>query len=563
MAIDTSRLRALRRYLALISGTIIDTKILVRERLTISAMKKDRYSITPWIIGLIIAGAILAPTVHSWYNTIDDHQIVSWLGATHALSPNRIWNKLTDMKFGTFGDKARFHPLFFCYWLIETALLGDSPSLYHVLRAVYFGLFLGAMIWLSAPMLGIAIATLAAALFALQPFWGGVWAYSLGVTEQLAAVGLAITAVGYRYAISTWLSKQPRDCRAVLTVSVGTAIAIGCKENFLFLLLPLAVTIVAFYRLRTLKSVYFAISLPFIAFSVFCLVKVVSIFIGAQVDYYGVDSSLSHRIQVLFAARGFLAFAFVSEVGAIIVAFIALRNSKLERQRLAAATEVFLVCLTLLCAYLIWEMFFYNGRLPSGGRYDFPFRLLPMLIIGAFAAFLIVVFPSNVRWWRLAAVLCLALTATWNPINFNFRAVYDQALAESLRTERFRTDLDDLASKARLNPSWPIVIEVDNGWDYEPIITFHSWSAYKAIINPIVLHVTIPAETTVSPFQAELVHLMKVWAVQGLPGHFAPVENFSRLLAEGHCFLASAAPIDPTLLQCHQQHLALLGVHPV
>jgi hypothetical protein len=80
-------------------------------------------------------------------------------------------------------------------------------------------------------------------------------------------------------------------------------------------------------------------------------------------------------------------------------------------------------------------------------------------------------------------------------------------------------------------------------------------------MNPIVLHVTIPAETIVSPFQAELVHLMKVWAAQGLPGHFAPVENFSRLLAEGHCFVASAAAIDQidlTLSQCHQQHLALL-----
>jgi hypothetical protein len=525
-------------------------------------MKKDYYSITPWIIGLFIAGAILAPTIYSWYDTIDDHQIVRWLGPTHALSLNGVWNQLTDMQFGPLadlGDKARFRPVFHCYWLIETALLGDNPSLYHALRAAYFGLFLGALIWLSAPTLGIAIATSATALFALQPFWGGVWAYTFGATEQIAAVGLAIAAVGYGHAISAWLSKKPRDCRAVLIVSVGTAIAIGCKENFLFLLLPLAATIGAFYRLRSLRSVYFAISLPFIVFSVFCLVKVVSIFIEAQVDYYGDDSSLSHRIQGLFAAPGFLAFALTSEVGAIIAAYIVLRNSTLERQRLTSAAQAFLLCVTLLCAYLIWEMFFYNGRLPSGARYDFPFRLLPMLIVGAFAAFLIVVFLSNVKWLRLAAVLCLSLVATWKPTAFNSRAVYDQALAESLRTQKFRTDLDNLASKARLNPTWPIVIEVDNGWDYEPVKTFEAWAAYKAIMNPIVLHVAIPAETVMSPFQAKLVQLMKEWAAQGLHGHFAPIDNFSRFLAEGRCLVVSAAPIiDPTLLQCDQQRLALL-----
>jgi hypothetical protein len=525
-------------------------------------MKKNYYSITPWIIGLFIAATILAPTIYSWYDTIDDHVIVQWLGPTHALSLNGVWNQLTDMHFGPLadlGDKTRFRPVFHCYWLIETALLGDNPSLYHALRAAYFGLFLGALIWLSAPTLGIAIATLATALFALRPFWGGVWAYTFGVAEQIAAVGLAIAAVGYGQAIFAWLNKKPRDCRAVLIVSVGTAIAIGSKENFLFLLLPLAATIGAFYRLRSLRSVYFAVSLPFIVFSVFCFVKVASINIGARVDEYGYDLSLSHLIHGLFAAPGFLAFALTSEVGAIIAAYIALRNSTLERQRLVSAAQAFLLCVTLLCAYLIWEMFFYNGRLPSGMRYDFPFRLLPMIIVGAFAAFLIVVFPSNARRLRLAAVLCLSLVATWKPTDFNFRVVYDRALKESLRTQKFHTDLDKLASKARLNPTWPIVIEVDNVWDYEPAKTFDAWAAYKAIMNPVVLHVAIPANTAMSPFEAELVQLMKKWAAQGLHGHFAPIDNFSRFLTEGRCLVVSAAPIiDPTLLKCDQQRLALL-----
>ena len=255
-----------------------------------SAVKKNQFSIIPWIVGILIAAATIGPTIHAWYNILDDHQIVEWLGATYALYPSRVWNDLLDMNFGMESD--RFRPLFFCYQLMETALLGDHPSLYYALRMIYFGLFLGAMIWLSAPTLGIVIGSLITMLFALQPFWGGVWTWSHGVTEQLAALGLAITTVGYGHAIVTWVEKASSDRHAVLTVSVGTAIAIGCKENFLFLLLPLAVTIGALHRLRAVKSVDFAISLPFIAFSLFCLVNIASIFAGSKVDFYLVDLSL-------------------------------------------------------------------------------------------------------------------------------------------------------------------------------------------------------------------------------------------------------------------------------
>jgi hypothetical protein len=109
------------------------------------------------------------------------------------------------------------------------------------------------MIWLSAPTLGIVVATLATALFAFQPFWGGVWASSLGILEQLAVLGIAIAAVGYGNTISAWVKKEQKDRGALLTVSVGTAIAIGCKENFVYLLLPLGVTIGALQRLRAIK----------------------------------------------------------------------------------------------------------------------------------------------------------------------------------------------------------------------------------------------------------------------------------------------------------------------
>ncbi len=268
---------------------------------------------------------------------------------------------------------------------------------------IYFGLFLGAMIWLSAPTLGIVIGSLITMLFALQPFWGGVWTWSHGVTEQLAALGLAITTVGYGHAIVTWVerasSDQSRcsnrfgrngDCYRMQGELSFSTFAASCNYRS-----APSVAGCQISRLRNITAIY--------SFLIILSCKHSVDIRRIQVDFYLVDSSLSHRIAMLFAAPRFVALAVASVIGAIILAFIASRNSTLDRRRLESVMQVFVVSVTLLCGYLIWEIFFYNGRLPSGMRYDFPFRLLPTLIIGAFASFLVTVFPSKAGWWRAAS----------------------------------------------------------------------------------------------------------------------------------------------------------------
>jgi len=99
--------------------------------------------------------------------------------------------------------------------------------------------------------------------------------------------------------------------------------------------------------------------------------------------------------------------------------------------------------------------------------------------------------------------------------------------------------LDELAANAKSEPTWPIVIEVKSAWDYEPVITFKSWSAYKGIMNPVVLRFAIPNET-LSPFESGLIQEMKAKASQGLIGRFGPSLDLSRLVSEGHCFDADA-----------------------
>jgi hypothetical protein len=507
-------------------------------------LKRYLRLLTPWMLGLCIAASIYGNTIHSWYSNIDDHQIVAWLGPTHALPFNRLWHELVAMRFGLFDEQARFRPLFFLYWLIETTLLGDRPYLYHVLRIIYFGLFLGSLIWVATPTLGIIVATLVTAVLALQVFWVQIWAYSLGVLEQLATLGLAITIVGYGQVISDWVHNTPRGGRGIIAVSIGTAIAIGCKENFVFLMVPLSTTLLAFYYRKMLNYGDLVKSVPFLAFSVICLAGVLYTSMTIHVDAYGVDSSLRHRLSVVAAAPIVWSSAITAFIAALVLSYVALRKSPLDNKFLVPTTQVFIVGVTILCGYLIWEIFIYNGVLPgAGNRYAFPFRVLPIAIICVFASFLVVVFPFQARWWRVIALLGLGLFVIWKPRSFDAQAVFAQTTEEVLATRGFHSALDELAVNARSHPTWPIVIDVKNAWDYEPVVTFKDWSAYKGIMNPVFLRFAIPNER-LSPFESGLIQEMKAMASRGSIGHVESFPDLSRLVSEGQCFDADAV-IDP------------------
>src|SRR5262249_33458627 len=150
-------------------------------------------------------------------------------------------------------------------------------------------------------------------------------------------------------------------------------------------------------------------------------------------------------------------------------------------------------------------------------------------IIGGMASFLVAVFPSQARWWRLGPVLFLGLVGIWKPHSVDVRDIFNQTAEKILFTHRFRDSLESLSLNAKSRPTWPIVIDVDRAWDYEAVFTFNIWAAYKGIANPVVLRVAIPNEEHLSPFESELSRVMQTWASKGLRGHFVPFNEASDL----------------------------------
>src|SRR5262249_55699531 len=104
---------------------------------------------------------------------------------------------------------------------------------------------------------------------------------------------------------------------------------------------------------------------------------------GNPTDMYGFDNSISHRLLVLRTSP--LIWTAMSSA----IVGVAVAAGAIWKERSGARPEVRkFACVggmvLMSGAYLAWEVFFYNGRLPTGGvRYDFPSQLIGPLLAGA------------------------------------------------------------------------------------------------------------------------------------------------------------------------------------
>jgi len=100
-----------------------------------------------------------------------------------------------------------------------------------------------------------------------------------------------------------------------------------------------------------------------------------------------------------------------------------------------------------------------------------------------------------------------------------------------------RHDLSVTRATTSVHPDWPIVLEPNSPWDYEPVDRFHVWARFFGIANPLMLRVEItPGNLT--KFEQWLVGQMQHWAAVGeVWNNFQPLPDPTELKKRnGHCF---------------------------
>ena len=499
-------------------------------------------NLIPWIWGLGLAAILIGRMIFADFCIIDDHWKALWLGETGSFPFSKIWPAAMSAELGSLGSGGRYKPVWILYIELETWLFGDRPRLYHGLRILYFALFFGTLCRIAAQCIGLAPALLFVTGITGLRFWSNLWTLSLGPLEQLAAAGVALLMIAYDTIVPRYVSGADIPVWALPTASLGTAIAAGSKENFVFLLAifgAVAITLALTRRLRIASAI---LALPPLVVPALVLYALASA-AGNSQDYYGVDNSVAHRLAALLDLRQvldrpfFVPFVLAALLLAAPLAWLVYRRSPLPQSQRRRATLVFIGFIGFLAAYTLWELFFYNGRLPSGIRYDFPILLFPPSIALGFAAFVRYTLLVSKGWeWRSVQVAFIALTAfylAYFRAPFSLRRDVNVAVA---RTTAFRNDFNVIRKTTSMHPDWPIVLEPNSPWDYEVVDRFHVWAKFFGISNPIMLRVEVTSNNLTN-FEKWLVGEMQHWGMTGVNGSFQPLSDPATLEKRNeHCF---------------------------
>ncbi len=489
-----------------------------------------------WGWGFIVVMALTGPMVLAGFSIIDDHTQIAWFN--DGLSASRLWSNFLHTEVGKLGSGGRFRPVFYAYLELEAWVLGDRAGIYHALRILYFGLFLGAAGWTAAHCIKPIFAAALVALIAGLSFWANLWCVSFGPAEQIASIGISLLLIAGVTIVSRLVADDPVPIWALPLASVGVAIAAGSKENFVFLLGALAVLVATLAMTRRLRPLSVLLALPPLIVPALGLYALVSASHNAK-DFYGVDNSVAHRLAMLLQEPVFLLFAIGAVGFAGWLSLYAWRHSPLERQRLRRLILIFVGLISFLAAYILWEVFFYNGRLPSGTRYDFPVALLPLAIAIGCAGFVrAAALRCEGACQRVARGALIAFAAIYL-LTFHLTLSMPYAAVRLVaRSTEFRRDFLTARTMTAIHSEWPIVLEAGSPSDFEKVDSFGVWARFYDVSNPVMLRIVIPPRNIQATFDQWLADQMTGWGRDGVPGKFKPLPDPATLETFGqHCFV--------------------------
>jgi len=266
-------------------------------------------------------------------------------------------------------------------------------------------------------------------------------------------------------------------------------------------------------------------------------------------DMYGYDSSLGYRLRVVYHSSLLKYVGLALFAGAAAVLFgrrdMARRDTKDARGIVALG-----VLLIAAGFYLGWEIFFYDGRLPYGQRYDFPsVMIFPVLAGAGFYAALEV--RKRSAWTQkhfslLALQFCFVLlmlnAAVFAYVHGRLLPILHSVAVSNSHTQNMVRDLEATRALTSPHPDWMILVVPGRPIDYETVVMIPTWFHFYEISNPASLFVDIPPQKIVTTLDHQLLQNLQ-WvsthgdkALQFVPTTAASVASAE---AQGHCYIVT------------------------
>lgn len=472
--------------------------------------KRTGEKVVLFVGALIYASIVLFPCFGSQWGLIDDHWIIMIIGGGRRLLLDQIPSVLANVpEFSGFGSYTRFQPVLVLGHILQALLWGDNPNLWYVAHVAFFAFTAFCFLLIAVRILGFGLGCILGFLLLSHHFWADVWART-SAAEAYAAPAFALYCVAL---FVLWQTERAKPKLWYAFLGIGAIVAIGSKENFLFIFIPTFCLMIHDCRLKRLSLYEGSIGSLIVIFTMFV---VGGLLLGLQShgsDFYSNSllpmDRIKHLFDSLLSINANNHFPIIIPVSLSVFIFLCITfashvhsNGKINNDLYGEIKKIVLVEVSLFILFSIQDII-YNGTLPRGMRYDFPGVLFvdcaywyPVFVIfkkysGSVSSFI----QKNVVKGVVLTIASILLFTLRLP---EIKAIYSAAALNRERTQQFSRALSQLVTQAKEKPSTPIIIESHWVWDHEPVVALQRYLGVNGVANPVSVKVVGWSQDTVA-----------------------------------------------------------------
>jgi len=481
--------------------------------------------------------------LHAKWGIVDDHMLTHYFinnpdGVSLTEIPGIVMRKT---EVGKFGNSTINRPIYYIGRVFESMLWQRNVALWYLTRITMFAFSVAVIWWLLHKNIGVLYAGIFTASLFLASYWGWIWGY-LGPSENYAMFGCALYLFGFFSVDKEMRLGKNISFTGILFLTVGALIAIGSKENFLFLIFPIVYEFIVMLRKKMRSKIFIFGTVIVFMYSIFILI---GIFLGltkAGGDVYGQNIQFLDRLEV--AWNGFLlAWRTAGGLGIFIVVFfggIFLRFFGKESMFIKYKYQVksfFLLTLILLSLF-VSQVCFYNGNYPpSALRYSFPGMIAIPLFALLFLSLTFSVLRNIGMDRRVVKNSVRLLFSILLVIIFvdGYRDAKGFVYENVSTTNTFSNEMSTIISYLKKYPEHPVVLDSFSIWNVEQIASIHAYLLMDNVQNPMFLRLNFPLVVGDDPNHAidrKISHFLSYVALGGNCGFVGADWTF---LSGGDC----------------------------
>lgn len=433
------------------------------------------HKLVPLLVFAVFGYYLIGGLFSARLGMIDDHEIPYFLGSDGVIKLVDLPKVIGMTEIGAWGEYLRFRPSYYTIRVLETMLWRDNATMWFVTRYVLLVLSM----WMGFRIMSQYLPKILSYLFLFytmtMPFWADILT-RLGPSETYAVLALMLFAYGWQFGKSGLLF-------------LGYILAVGSKENMLFLLPLLIIWLVIKIIKKSLtRNEIFGVILS-LGFTAWILGGIILATSRAGTDIYGTPISYRYRITrfvwdipKIIAERSM----YFSVATTFIMAFFALAK---KYRKLAMAP---LVCAAILYISVASQYIFYPNTIPSHSRYDYP-ALVLVRIIDLVAIYGLVRLTSSWRWNKLIRVALLGILGMYTGLGiyrYGYQHTHSRITTVVLATSSFASKIDTIITTAKKTEDMTLVFVSERYIDFEPVSSVLRYLNAKEIRNRIEFRYT-------------------------------------------------------------------------